>query len=94
MPIEKFIFDRFNETYENIKYYQKEESEDAELEGIFLKSIYNALNESLNNERPGGLFGKPLPWAHSSKHLKNNKNKNTVRERRSLIEANAGNSEN
>lgn len=24
MPIEKFIFDRFNETYENIKYYQKE----------------------------------------------------------------------
>ena len=25
-------------------------------------------------ERPGSQNGKPLPWAHSSKHLKNMKN--------------------
>ena len=27
-------------------------------------------------ERPGGLYGRPLPWAHTSKHLKNLKNAN------------------
>ena len=62
---------------QNIKFYGKKQTQDAALEGIFLRSIFNALNESISMERPGGLFGKPLPWAHSSKHLKNIKNANT-----------------
>ncbi len=44
------------------------------LEGIFLKSIYDALNESIMIEKPGSINGKALPWANNSKHLKNLKN--------------------
>jgi hypothetical protein len=33
--------------------------------------ILDVLNESLNFERPSGPFGKPLPWHHEAKHLKN-----------------------
>lgn len=38
--------------------------------------IYDVLNESLDFERPGGQFGKAIPWKESSKHLKNLKQLN------------------
>ena len=75
------MFDEFNKTYEvinlfiqGIRFYGKKQNPEAALEGIFLRSIYNALNESIAMERPGSLQGKALPWAHTSKHLKNLKN--------------------
>ena len=33
--------------------------------------IFEVLNESLDSERPGGQFGKALPWKDNAKHLKN-----------------------
>lgn len=33
--------------------------------------IYDVLNESLDCERPGGIFGKALPWRETARHLKN-----------------------
>lgn len=46
---------------------------EKETEAIFLAAILEVLNESLDFERPGSIFGKPLIWANSSKHLKNMK---------------------
>jgi len=36
-----------------------------------VRMIYEVLNESLDHERPGGQFGKALPWRETAKHLKN-----------------------
>ena len=33
--------------------------------------IYEVLNESLDHERPGALFGRALPWREDARHLKN-----------------------
>lgn len=41
------------------------------MEEIFLRSIFEALVESLDLERPGGQFGRPCPWGQDAKNLKN-----------------------
>lgn len=46
---------------------------EKQAEKIFLSAILEVLNESLDFERPGSIFGKPLAWANKSKHLKNMK---------------------
>jgi len=41
------------------------------MELIFVKMILDAMNESLNYEKPGGENGCALPWKEHPKHLKN-----------------------
>ena len=55
---------------------------EKEAENIFLSAILEVLNESLDFERPGSIFGKPLPWASNSKYLKNMKYLNSEKKRK------------
>ena len=41
----------------------------AEWENIHNKVLFDAINESLDNFRPYGLRGPPLPWSHQTKTL-------------------------
>jgi hypothetical protein len=43
---------------------------------FFLISIIDAFNESLEYERPGSIYGEPLPWLNNIKILKNYNTKN------------------
>ena len=47
----------------------------------------------MNEERPGGKSGKPLPWANKSKHLKNYKNIFQGNEKRKIIKIDGNPSE-
>ena len=39
---------------------------------FFIQAILDVFNESLDFERPGSVYGEPLPWLVQSKNLKNN----------------------
>jgi hypothetical protein len=75
--IPKLIWEEFNSQYETLKLHSasSRDSEkyklEKELELVFVRMVYEVLNESLDHERPGGQFGRALPWRETARHLKN-----------------------
>lgn len=43
-----------------------------QIRAFFIQAIIDVFNESLDFERPGSVYGEPLPWLVQSKNLKNN----------------------
>jgi hypothetical protein len=75
--IPSVIWDEFNSQYETLKLHSASNREtekyrlEKEQELVFVRMIYEVLNESLDHERPGGQFGRALPWREAARHLKN-----------------------
>jgi hypothetical protein len=85
--IAESIWNEFNNQYETLKFNSQSSSHndskhaekyrlEKEQEIIFIRMIFDVLNESLDFERPGGQFGKALPWRETARHLKNLKQLN------------------
>ena len=75
--ISEEVLSDFNDQYDSLKCnnvllrHGDRFSFEKEQELIFVRMIYDVLNESLNYERPGSLLGKAFPWRETARHLKN-----------------------